>query len=202
MEHLPLGVERIPTFYVLKEDNKRRVRKFGSQGTGSKHENPSPRSLKNSVSLENEARRGKNIGSSSRLARRSQERRPGWNKSLEIKEWIATDVWRFLSTRSRDEIAILSSLDEKPTIVWLILRTCPTRVKSSTKQKGRQGVRNSGDRSEERRRERERERGNEERQARHNARYISTGTWHKYIIHLCGGVSFQGVPRQSFIFGL
>lgn len=134
--------------------------------------------------------------------RRSQERRPGWNKSLEIKEWIATDVWRFLSTRSRDEIAILSSLDEKPTIVWLILRTCPTRVKSSTKQKERQGVRNSGDRSEERRRERERERGNEERQARHNARYISTGTWHKYIIHLCGGVSFQGVPRQSFIFGL
>ena len=31
VEHLPLGVERIPTFYVLKEDNKRRVRKFGSR---------------------------------------------------------------------------------------------------------------------------------------------------------------------------
>lgn len=47
------------------------------------------------------------------------------------------------------------------------------------------------------RREATRER---EREKRGTMPGISTGTWHKYIIHLCGGVPFQGVPRQSFIF--
>ena len=61
------------------------------------------------------------------------------------------------------------------------------------------------------RRQGERERERERRKRRNKGRrletvkaqcQVSTGTWHKYIIHLCGGVSFQGVPRQSFIFDL
>lgn len=36
---------------------------------------------------------------------------------------------------ARDEIAILSSVDGRPTIVRLIAPRCPTRVKSSTKQR-------------------------------------------------------------------
>ena len=55
-----------------------------------------------------------------------------------------------------------------------------------------------------REREREREKDNKGRRLETVKAQcqVSTGTWHKYIIHLCGGVSFQSVPRQSFIFDL